>query len=150
MDKTQHGDANDNGNRDATSLEGENMKLSPEEQSWTDQGNAAAQKEDYESAAEAFERAVEVNPDNARSRYNLALAQQFLNNAELAVAGYRRAIDLDPGLIEAYINLGTLYGELGMNEEALETFQQALDLAPEDDELYLNVGDTYREQKLFQ
>src|SRR5690242_13864036 len=89
----------------------------PEEQKWTQKGNDAAEEEDYASAAEAFQHAVAINPGNARSRYNLALAQQFQGDTEDAIAGYRRAIDLDPELIEAYTNLGNLYGELGMQEE---------------------------------
>src|SRR5437016_6458657 len=104
------------------------------EQEWTDRGNAAAQEGDYEAAAEAFEQAVAANPNDARARYNLALAHQYLGESELAIAGYRRAIDLDPQLIDAYVNLGNLYGELGMNEDALETFQQALEIDPESDE----------------
>ena len=95
--------------------------VSRQDQEWTDKGNNAAQSGDYATAAEAFEQAVTANPDDARARYNLALAQQYLGDAELAVAGYRRAIDLDPQLIDAYINLGNLYGELGLHEEALET-----------------------------
>ena len=122
----------------------------PEEQAWTDKGNAAAQRGDFESAAEAFEQAVLISPDDARARYNLALAQQYLDDSELAIAGYRRAIDLDPQLIDAYINLGNLYGELGLHEDSLETFQQALELNPERDELYLSVGDGYRTQNLYQ
>src|SRR5438477_9628646 len=118
--------------------------------SWTDRGNAAALQGDYEGAVEAFEKAVEINPNDARARYNLALAQQYLGDSEIAVAGYRRAIDLDPQLIDAYINLGNLYGELGLQEDSLETLQQALELDPENSELYLSVGDAYRTQNLYQ
>src|SRR6266516_4178116 len=91
------------------------------EQEWTDKGNAAAQQGDYEAAAEAFEQAIAANPNDARARYNLALAQQYLGDSELAIAGYRRAIDLDPQLIDAYINLGNLYGDLALNEDSLDT-----------------------------
>ena len=124
-------------------------ELSYNEQVWTDKGNAAAQQANYEDAADAFARAVSLSPNNARARYNLALAQQYLGDAETAVAGYRRAIDLDPQLLDAYINLGNLYGELGLYEEALETFQQALELEPENDDLYLSLGDAYRTQYLY-
>jgi serine/threonine protein kinase len=119
-------------------------------QVWTDKGNAAAQKSNYKDAADAFAQAVSSSPNDARARYNLALAQQYLGDAETAVAGYRCAIDLDPQLLEAYINLGNLYGELGLHEEALETFQQALELEPENDELYLGIGDAYSAQGLYQ
>src|SRR5437588_2339929 len=143
MDEMQQPDIN---NTNGTLQQASN----PEEQAWTDKGNAAAQSGDFESAAEAFEQAVLISPDDARARYNLALAQQYLGDSELAIAGYRRAIDLDPQLLDAYINLGNLYGELGMNEDSLETFQQALELDPESDDLYLSVGDAYRTQGLYQ
>jgi len=61
--------------------------VSRQEQAWTDKGNAAAERGDYEAAVEAFEQAVEANPSDARARYNLALAQQYLGDAEMAIAG---------------------------------------------------------------
>ena len=120
-----------NDNTDGAKLQSGNA----DEQEWTDKGNAAAQQGDYEGAAEAFEQAVAINPSDARARYNLALAQQYLGDSELAIAGYRRAIDLDPELIDAYINLGNLYGELGMHEDSLETFQQVVATAEQAIEL---------------
>jgi len=58
-------------------------ELSRDEQVWTDKGNAAAEKGEYEAAAQAFARAVELSPINARARYNLALAQQYLNDPDV-------------------------------------------------------------------
>jgi tetratricopeptide (TPR) repeat protein len=63
---------------------------SAEAQEWTDKGNQAAEQGDYEEAVEAFERAVDMNPTDARARYNLALAQQYLGDSESAIAGYQR------------------------------------------------------------
>src|SRR5579875_3684883 len=91
----------------------------PDVQAMLDQGIKAADDGDYEAAAEAFEKAIDADPSNARARYNLALAQQNLGDLEGAVATYLRAIQLDPTLIEAYINLGHLYSELGLDEESL-------------------------------
>src|SRR5258708_9042235 len=105
-------------NADTTSQNGIGAQAPNQlEQEWTDKGNAAAQDEDYERAADAFQKAIDANPTNARARYNLALAQQFLGDSESAVAGYRRAIDLDPQLIDAYTNLGNLYGEKLLRSE---------------------------------
>src|SRR5271165_4342272 len=117
----------------------------PDVQALIDAGNQAAEAENYEEAAEAFESAIAADPTNARARYNLALAEQNLGDLESAVATYRRAIQLDPNLIEAYINLGYLYGKLGLDEESLEVFQQAIELNAENDELYVALGDSYRE-----
>jgi len=146
MDEMQSLDNGDKGSSNGVAPKSPDLG----EQEWTDRGNTAAQQGDYEAAAEAFEHAVEANPTDARARYNLALAQQYLGDSESAVAGYRRAIDLDPQLIDAYTNLGNLYSELGMHEEALETFRVALEFDPENDELYINLGDAFRLQNLYQ
>src|SRR5579884_4103419 len=146
MDEMQTFDNSDSTGPDGAAPQAQHLG----EQEWTDRGNAAAEQGDYETAAEAFEHAVEANPTDARARYNLALAQQYLGDAESAIAGYRRAIDLDPELIDAYVNLGNLYSELGMFEEALETFQQGLELDPANSDIYLCIGDAYRLLNMFQ
>ena len=46
-----------------------------------EQGNAAAQSGDFEAAEEAFARAITADPNDARARYNLALARQNLGLA---------------------------------------------------------------------
>ena len=76
MDEMQDGRNTDNQNPIPVHFVDRNAR--DDEQTWTDRGNAAVQREDYESAAEAFEHAVEANPGDARARYNLALARQFL------------------------------------------------------------------------
>ncbi len=109
MDEIQH-------NGDSASQNGTPIQAkSQEEQEWTDKGNAAVREGDYEGAVNAFERAVEVDPNDARARYNLALALQYRGrdgDSELAIAGYRRAIDLDPELIEAYMMTRTMNSTL--------------------------------------
>jgi len=110
-----------------------------------ERGLTAAEEENYEDAADLFSQAVDVDPSNARARYNLALAQQNLGDLEGAVATYLRAIQLDPNLIEAYINLGHLYGEIGLDEEAVDIFQRAIELDSGNDALFVALGDAYRE-----
>src|SRR2546430_14518025 len=101
MNEQQDTVNSDSSNQNGTGLQDINL----DEQKWTDKGNAAAREENNEAAAEAFQNAVDANPNDARARYNLALAKQLLDDAEVASAGYRRAIALDPKLIEAYITL---------------------------------------------
>ncbi len=108
-------------------------------------GLHAADQRDFEHAYELFDEAAQLAPEDARTRYNLALALQNLGDLENSVATYRRAIMIDPSLIEAYINLGYLYGKLGLDEEALDIFQRAIELDAENDELFVALGDAYRE-----
>ena len=115
----------------------------PSVESFLEQGHRAAKAEKYDDAAEAFGNAVEIAPENALARYNLALAQQQLGDLEGAVATYLRTIQIDPNLIEAYINLGHLYSQLNLDEESLEVFQRAIELDASNDELFVALGETY-------
>src|SRR5215475_184255 len=63
-------------------------------QTYMQQGNEAAEKGEYEAAADAFAQAVTSDPTDARARYNLALARQNLSDYEGAIASYMRAIRL--------------------------------------------------------
>jgi tetratricopeptide (TPR) repeat protein len=119
-------------------------------QALIDQGLQAAEEDNYEDAVELFGQAVDADPDNARARYNLALAQQNVGDPEGAIATYLRAIQIDPNLIEAYINLGHLYGELGLDEEAAETFKRAIELDAGNDDLFVALGDAYSELEFFE
>src|SRR5438132_1272393 len=97
MDEQQDTVHSDSSHQNGTSVQDINL----DEQKWTDKGNAAAQEGNYEAAAEAFQHAVDANPNDSRARYNLALAKQLLDDAEVASAGYRRSIDIDQQLVEA-------------------------------------------------
>jgi tetratricopeptide (TPR) repeat protein len=59
-------------------------------------------------AAQAFERAIGVDPDYAPSYFELADLSQTLGQADAAIKLYLRTINLDSGNIEAFRRLGEL------------------------------------------
>jgi tetratricopeptide (TPR) repeat protein len=62
----------------------------------------------YETAAQAFTRAVANDPSDYSAHFNLALADSFLKNDDAAIAEYQKTLELKPGLYEAQLNLGIL------------------------------------------
>jgi protein O-GlcNAc transferase len=60
------------------------------------------------NALPAFQRAVELMPDEAESHYNLGVAQNILGLLTEADASYRRALNIKPDFIEAQNKLSLI------------------------------------------
>jgi tetratricopeptide (TPR) repeat protein len=63
---------------------------------------------DQERALRAYERAVELSPDNAQFIFNRATVRRFLGKLEEAEADYDRVVALRPDDFEAYKNRSDL------------------------------------------
>ena len=81
------------------------MATSQEEQAL---GLEFKQQGRWGDAAQAFERAIGVDPDYAPSYFELADLSETLGQADAAIKLYLRTINLDSGNIEAFRRLGDL------------------------------------------
>lgn len=81
------------------------MATSQEEQAL---GLAYKQQGLWGDAAQAFERAIGVDPDHAPSYFELADLSETLGQADAAIKLYLRTINLDSGNTEAFRRLGEL------------------------------------------
>ena len=94
----------------------------------------------YEKAAEAFRRAIALNPDVARVHFNLGAVLLRLGRFEEARAALDDSIRISP-VATAYSNLGVAHYLLGHFPEAAASFQRAVDLAPKNYRCYIDLGD---------
>src|SRR5437868_7982873 len=62
-------------------------------------------------ASQAFDRAVQLAPDDADAHINRGIAFHGLRQLERAVASYDRAIELKPDFADAYNNRGVALQE---------------------------------------
>jgi len=87
---------------------------------------------DAEGAEEAFERALELNPNDATaySWYGYLLRSE-LGRPDEALALHRRAIELDPRSAEAIANAGRDLSALGRSDEAVDTWKKAIEIDPQ-------------------
>lgn len=84
-------------------------------------GAAAQQRGDLERAADAYRRAIEIDPRLAEAHANLGAVFARLGQYEEAVLSYQRALAISPGLTAARLNLGLAHyraGKLGAASEA--------------------------------
>lgn len=96
-------------------------------------------------AADAFRRAIDLNPKAAHHRFNLGNALRFIGEKSAAAAAYKAAIARNPALVQAYSNLGATLSELGLFEVAILYCQKAVDIAPNYADAHYNLGNAHRE-----
>ena len=85
---------------------------------WMALGLALNQKGEAREAIDALRQAIELDPGNAATHYNLARVLHELGRYEEAADGFREAIRMHEGFIEAHYNLGKTLYDLGKHEEA--------------------------------
>jgi predicted O-linked N-acetylglucosamine transferase (SPINDLY family) len=111
-----------------------------------DQGVALANQGRYDEAAAEFERALQIEPANAKAHSNLGNIHYFRGRYDEAIARYQQAVALKPDYAEALSNLGNLLLLKGRFDEALVSCREAVRLKPNFAGAYLNLGNALREK----
>ena len=93
-------------------------------------GELLARSGRTEEAIVQLKLAVEIFPNVATLRNNLATALFSNDQLRDAVLHYRAAVRLDPGYFNSWFNMGRALGSLGRLGEAREALAQARGLRP--------------------
>ena len=91
----------------------------------------------YASARVAFEKVLELDPDNLHALYELGSCHIWLRNYDLAIATMRRVIELQsyfqlPAIVvtsQCYMRIAWCHYETGEYKRALEVARQAITLS---------------------
>ncbi len=84
----------------------------------------------YTAALPAWKKAVELNPEDAKSQIGLGAALAEAGRSNEAIAAYQRAGALEPDNPDSYSRLGFLLARMGKPEEAIPVLVKALQLDP--------------------
>ena len=98
----------------------------------------------YAESRDAFERAIQVQPEYAEPYNNLGTVLTALGEFDPAEACFRKALSLKPGYIDVFVNLGGLMHTLHRYDEAEETLHFVLKLAPQNSLAWNNLGNVYK------
>jgi Flp pilus assembly protein TadD len=82
-----------------------------------------------QEAAASFHRALEFQPDNAKSYYYLADCLNQLGDLSGARAALERAIQVTPDDAKTYQLMGRVLDRLNLPEEAREMYRRCRELA---------------------
>lgn len=94
-------------------------------------GLAQAHLGEFDSAADAFKRALDLEPERNETRVNLGFAQLRRRAPNQALTTFDDALRRDPTQIRAYVGRGEALIQLGRLREAVETARRGLSLAPD-------------------
>ncbi len=103
-------------------------------------GAALVAKGDSFSAIKYFEKAIEIDPKNAKAYYNLGNAYMSLNRLEKAADEYKKAVETDPNYAMAYGNLAVALAQMNRLFDAIHNFTRAAELEPNNSELIYNLA----------
>jgi len=92
--------------------------------------NALAGLKDMDGAVEAFEKAVEMDPQRASSYSDLGSAQAVKGDKDKAEAAFRKAIQINPNSASAHLSLANFLWANGKLDEAEKEMRRGLELDP--------------------
>jgi len=95
---------------------------------------------DYEQAIEQFRAALEVAPEFATARLDLAYALTQMTRFDEAKAEYETVLADNPASAEGYRGLAVCLAAMGKVQEAVESFRRAVELDPEDRQTRVGYG----------
>jgi len=95
---------------------------------------------EYEESLSAFQKALEIEPDNAIALYNYGSVLQELKHYQQALKNYDKAVALQPDLAKAFNNRGMTYFLLGNYQKAVADLQKAFALDASIVEVHNNLG----------
>ncbi|HEY8224257.1 MAG TPA: tetratricopeptide repeat protein [Pyrinomonadaceae bacterium] len=105
-------------------------------------------RDDQDSAAaEAFQQAIQLDPDLPEAHFRLGLSYEALNKVEEAEAEYKKAVESykkylesHPDDAEGHYNLGQTYANLHQYSDAIREYRQAVKLKDNDADMYYDLG----------
>ena len=101
----------------------------------------------FQDAVDAFQRSLNLLPDNMKAANNLGLAYEGLNRTDDAIRAYRQALALDahsPSPNEQpLLNLGIVLIHQGNLPEAESLLTRAAAIAPRDPRIHQQLGQLY-------
>jgi len=94
-------------------------------------GNAYYDAGDYQQALEAYNRCLQLLPDNPNTLYNRGVTLYKLERYDEALKDFNRALELRPDHPDTLMNHGATLDNMGQHEDALKDYNRALELRPD-------------------
>jgi cytochrome c-type biogenesis protein CcmH/NrfG len=111
---------------------------------WQYIGLAQAQLSDFDGAAAAYAKVVEIEPGNNAARASLADSYLGAGKFAEAEALYQKLVVTDAGNARVWNNYGMTLRALHQDAQAAAAIETAVKIEPAFKQAWINLGDTYR------
>jgi tetratricopeptide (TPR) repeat protein len=95
---------------------------------WNDQGGALNSQGKYDEAIQAYDKAIQLDPNYAKAWSNKGMALVNMGKLDEAIQAFDKAIWIDPSLSEAWYHKVNTLDKLGRHEEANKVLGEAIQL----------------------
>ncbi len=82
------------------------------------EGLSHIESQDYESAEQAFQKAIDKSPKNPKGYYGLGGIHNYREKYDLAEKAFKATLRLDPTFVDAHYSLGYTYEQMGQKEKS--------------------------------
>jgi len=106
--------------------------------------------EQYEKAISNYNKAIQLNPNDANTYNGRGLAYYDLEQYENAISNYNKAIQLNPNDANTYNGRGLAYYKLEQYKKAISDFKQAIELNLETARIFYFQGNAYKKLREYQ
>ncbi len=107
---------------------------------WHDLGVELFSRGDYERVIEAFDKALDVDPNHTGALYGKGVALAGVGRYEEAIGVYNRLLDIKPRHPDAWNDKGATLSVVGRHPEAIEAFDISIDINPENEASWFGKG----------
>jgi tetratricopeptide (TPR) repeat protein len=104
--------------------------ISNDAEFWYNKGNALDAQCKSDEALQAYDKAIELNPDYVSAWYRKGQVLAGLGKSDEALQAYDKAIELDPDDAHAWDEKGSALRYQGKYDEALQAYDEAIRLDP--------------------
>ena len=114
-------------------------------QHWFAIGVAAEDDGEWDTAADAYHRALVTGGPQAELCFNLGNVLHAAGRIGEAAQRYMMAAEIEPEYVEAWNNLGNAWAELGRLDDAAHVYRQALAIEPDYADAHFNLAETLQQ-----
>lgn len=93
-------------------------------------GQKLEKEKQLERALKAYQKAIEIDPNNSWYHHNLANVFRKQNQIQQAITAYENAIKINPKFSWSHYHLGCLLEQQGKIQESISAYQTAVELYP--------------------
>ncbi|MFO0979249.1 MAG: tetratricopeptide repeat protein [Planctomycetaceae bacterium] len=117
------------------------IKLKPNESNaWNGLGGLLCdERQHYDEAIAAFQKAIELQPDDALYYANLATACELKGDFPGAAAALQQAVRIQPKNAQLFVSLGNNVSKAGDDDAALTAYRKAAEIDPKDLSAHMNL-----------
>jgi len=104
------------------------------------EGLSEEKRRGLENAADAFQRAIQIEPNNALVWNDFAFVYGQLDRLDDEVNAYRQAVKIRPDFVQAWHNLTTVYYNRRQFDKVVQVCQEAVKHIPHDAHSWYDLG----------